>query len=258
MPDFTMRLRDVMELERYAEKGPRVIGLATYPIFDEDYREALNEKIIRRYYMQEIAHESISLFRMFMNREMHEIMPYYNKLYESERLDIDPLNTVNLRTLATQEFTTNTDNTASNSATGNVTSGADSTTQAGAEALAMEYPQQQLNTNGRYATSGTKSENATTSNSSGTEESTQESTQTGSTVADGDSTNDTTQTGWSGSQADLLMRYRETFLNIDVMILDALSPLFMGLWGTGSSHYSDGLAFPASWRSGSGGFGPWY
>ena len=52
------------------------------------------------------------------------------------------------------------------------------------------------------------------------------------------------------------MRYRETFLNIDVMILDALSPLFMGLWGTGNSHYSDDLAFPATWRS--GGFGPWY
>lgn len=235
MSEFTMRLKDVLELERFEERGPSVIGLASYPIFDADYRETLNEKIIRRYYTREIGHESIAMFRHAMNREMHEIMPYYNQLYRSERLEIDPLSTVNLRNLATNDFTNSTDTTG----TANTTT--ENETQAGGESLGMEYPQQQLNEDGRYATTGSKSENASTSTGAGEES------QSSNTTSEGDSTGETVQTGWSGSQADLLNRYRETFLNIDVMILDALNPLFMGIWGNGNSHYSDRHMGP--WRA---------
>lgn len=239
MSEFTMRLGDVLELEKYDERGPGVIGLATYPIFDESYRRALNEAIIRRYFMWEIGHETIVMFRHAMNREMHEIMPYYNKLYESEKLEIDPLNTVNLTTLATGEFDTKMDAKTVSDAEGVAESNADTASTSGAEALNMEYPQQQLNSEGRYATSGSKSESATNSKSEGTEKSTQTSNVDNENTGSGTNKNESTQKGWSGSQAEMLNAFRSTFINVDVMVLDSLQKLFMGVWSTGGSAFPD-------------------
>lgn len=39
------------------------LGLADYPIFDEAYRNTLNNKIIRHYWMYEIGSETAGLFR---------------------------------------------------------------------------------------------------------------------------------------------------------------------------------------------------
>ena len=61
-----------------------------YPIFDEAYREVLNTKILRHYYTREIGLETVGLWKHFLNTKMNEIMPYYNKLYESELLSFNP------------------------------------------------------------------------------------------------------------------------------------------------------------------------
>lgn len=66
----------------------RIIG--PYEIFDENYREYLNRKIIRHYYFWESGFETFARFCYELNRKMNEIMPYYNQLYESELLNIDP------------------------------------------------------------------------------------------------------------------------------------------------------------------------
>lgn len=63
-----------------------------YPIFDESHRSILNEKILRHYYTREIAYETSGLWMMKINTKMREIMPYYNQLYETELIQIDPLN----------------------------------------------------------------------------------------------------------------------------------------------------------------------
>ena len=39
--------------------------------------------------------------------------------------------------------------------------------------------------------------------------------------------------GFNGSMSALLQEYRQTFLNIDLMVIQALEPLFMGIWGSG-------------------------
>lgn len=64
-------------------------GLQDYPIFDEDYREHLNDMILKHYYMSEIGFETANLFKQYLNNKMHEIMPYYNTLY---KLQTDLLN----------------------------------------------------------------------------------------------------------------------------------------------------------------------
>lgn len=67
------------------------IGLKDYPIFDETYRNVLNEKIIRHFYFHEIEFDTIDRFVYEINTKMGEIMPYYNKMYTSELLVTNPL-----------------------------------------------------------------------------------------------------------------------------------------------------------------------
>ena len=44
-----------------------------YPIFDENYRTTLNEKILNHYYEDEIGFETASLFRFYLNNKLNEI-----------------------------------------------------------------------------------------------------------------------------------------------------------------------------------------
>lgn len=57
-------------------------GLKDYPIFDEEYRDHLNDMILKHYYMAEIGFETANLFKQYLNNKMNEIMPYYNTLYK--------------------------------------------------------------------------------------------------------------------------------------------------------------------------------
>ena len=61
-----------------------------FPIFDENYRLVLEKKILRHYYTREIGEETVGLWKLRMNTRLNEIMPYYNKLYESELLEFNP------------------------------------------------------------------------------------------------------------------------------------------------------------------------
>lgn len=67
-----------------------------YPIFNENHRAELEHKILKHYYMREIGFETVGLFKLFLNERMAEIMPYYNKLYESETFEFDPFKNVDL------------------------------------------------------------------------------------------------------------------------------------------------------------------
>lgn len=66
-----------------------------FPMFDENYRKALCIKILKHFYTREIGEETVGLWKLRLNTRMKEVMPYYNKLYESETLKINPLYTFN-------------------------------------------------------------------------------------------------------------------------------------------------------------------
>lgn len=61
------------------------IGLkaSDYPLFDEEYRETLNNKILNRYMFNEIGFETPARFIFELNTKMSIIMPYYNDLYNA-------------------------------------------------------------------------------------------------------------------------------------------------------------------------------
>lgn len=93
------------------------LGLKDYPIFDESYRTTLNAKIIQHYYFHEIGFEVPGLFVNRLNERMNMIMPYYNQLYESTKLQFEPLITTDISETIENQNTANTDTKASTDTT---------------------------------------------------------------------------------------------------------------------------------------------
>lgn len=225
---------------RYLIDGNYDLGLKDYPIFDESYREQLNNKIIQHYYFREIGFETEALFKNRLNQKMNEIMPYYNQMYESSKLKIDPLSTIDLEEVFSRKSKTTGEGTSSTSGTGNNTNNFNSTdtTDYGKISKFSDIAQAQTTPNeilnDKYLTSATVDDGQDKNTNTGTNTSQTESTTSGTSTDERNLDEDTTLTrkGNNGiaSESELLNMYRETFLNIDMMIIDDLDELFLGIW----------------------------
>lgn len=78
MSKYTISIKNLM-------KNGFDFGLMNYPIFDESYRSVLNQNILYAYYEDEIGFETPELFKIYLNRTMARIMPYYNNLYLAQK-----------------------------------------------------------------------------------------------------------------------------------------------------------------------------
>ena len=64
-----------------------------FPIFDEAYRTTLEKKIVLHYYTRELGYETVGRWKLALKTKLNELMPYYNELYQSSLLDLNPLYT---------------------------------------------------------------------------------------------------------------------------------------------------------------------
>lgn len=194
--------------------------------FDEDYRSVLCQKILKHYYLREICSETVGIWTLWMNTRLEEIMPYYNQLYESAKIDFNPMHDVNL----TREHkrTENTD--ATNNRKTNVTSNGTTNTDENKKDLYSDTPQGALTgvENETYLT------NARKITDSINESDTREVNNTEDMTSNVDTTEDYLETlvGKQGTESfsSLLNKFRETFLNIDMMVIEEFNDLFFGLW----------------------------
>lgn len=209
----------------------------TFPIFDENYRTVLEKKILKHFYTREICEETVGLWKLRLDAKLNEIMPYYNKLYNSELLEFNPLYTANL----TRKKKTNYDSNRNTSNNGTVNStsksnesGNDTNTNVGLD-LYSDTPQGSITNveNETYLTNVRKTTD-TGNSSSTTSNSTTGNVTNSDTGTDAlNSTEDYLETviGFEGNSAsDLLIKYRDTFLNIDMMVIGDLETLFFQLW----------------------------
>lgn len=250
------------DVETVIQKAIPHIFNFNFPIFDEKYRNVLETKILRHFYTREIGLETVGLWKLKLSTKLNEIMPYYNQLYKSELLEFNPLYDVDLtRThTTTKDGTTNT-RTTSDTETNtevmteeNVTadySRKDNETNNNTETRKRMYsdtPQGAISDleSGRYLTDATIENNvyqnvrditqtdSTTSESNGgsTTESSVSNTGSSNTSIKDTETYLEVVKGKQGSTSftKLLMEYRDTFLNIDMLVIDELNELFMGLW----------------------------
>lgn len=186
-----------------------------FPIYDEEYRTTLCRKILKHYYTREIGVETVGLWKLRLNTKLNEIMPYYNQLYTSARLEFDPL----LNSKITREHTL--DRTDNNTDT--LESNGESVGRR--EELVNNTPQGAITRmeldEGAYLSSA----KITNDNNTNMLNSTETSNRVGKDIFK------ETVEGFNGVAASkLLMDYRKTFLNIDMMIIKELDCLFMQVW----------------------------
>lgn len=83
MATYTMELRKI-QAEFYN-------AMQSYPIFDESYREQLNDKIYHALKYREIGYETPELFLEELEEWMNLNMPEYNWLYKANLIELTPL-----------------------------------------------------------------------------------------------------------------------------------------------------------------------
>lgn len=202
-------------------------GLQNYPIFDESYRETLNNNILNYYLESEIGVETAELFKRLLNDRMALIMPKYNKMYlaQDELLENGILGNVHL----TETLERKTDSTSSqeDSGTGSQTGSSTATN----KNLYQDTPQgqismQTLDAQNVYATNVTLDNNTNSSTVTDTSSSTRDFTNNG--------TENYVKTiiGNNGRKynVDVFNDLVSKLKNIDMLIINELQDLFMGVF----------------------------
>lgn len=218
------------------------LGLDDYPIFDEDYRPILNRKIIDHYWFREIGAETPAVFRRFLRRTLNEVMPFYNEMYKSTQLQINPLANVeywHTGTRSDEGASKRTDDyTDTRNETASTTS--DSTTESDGTTVNYAFPQIRLAGNEDYAQSMAETESI--GKSAGTTQASTDaaSRNVGESVSDSSNTTDYAEhiAGLQGiTGAEAIMRFRDAIVNVDVEVLYSLEPCFMQIWNPGRNYY---------------------
>lgn len=202
--------------------------------FDEEYRGVLCKKILKHYYLREIGCETVGIWLLWMNTKLEEIMPYYNKLYESELIKFNPMYDVDWNRKGNKtgnESGSGSRSTSGNNSGTNTQSGTSSNTR---KDLYSDTPQGVLTgvesetylTNARKVSdSGETGVNGSTSGSYEDSESSSNKVDTTENYVESVSGKQGT-----GSYSKMLNEFRETFLNIDMQVIEEFAEMFMELW----------------------------
>ena len=211
-----------------------------FPIFDENYRLPLERKILKHYYMHEIGEETVGLWKLDLDDTLNRVMPYYNQLYANtlESMGLNPFDDANFWTKRDRKDDTDSNATSNRVDTGTAKNVVHNESQSDDEAwsLFQDTPQGALNgvedlaylTNANKNTDKAKAESDSENNNEYRDNSDQKN------QAKILSVQDYLEHVYGKrsytSYAELLSLWRDTFINIDDMILEELRNLFMLIW----------------------------
>ena len=205
--------------EVIAESYNQIIHPET-ALFDPNYEAVLYPKIIRHYYFDEIAHETVAHFIFRLNLKLDEILPYYNQLYESALLEFNPLSDVDYTITGSKEDNNEVDSTRTDNLAASVINHT--------KDLVSDTPQGSIQNvdinNNLYITGANVTDSTIQNNNTGTQK-----------HADViHNLNEYTEhvAGKRGglTTSEMLLKFRETFLNVDMMIINDLKNCFMGVY----------------------------
>ena len=189
-----------------------------FPIFEPTHRAELCKKILKHYFFREIGAETYGAWKVQLDTRLNEIMPFYNQLYKSETLEYDPFNEVDFEKIDERER----NETEKRTDSGYI----DNSAEAGSMQMYSDTPQGGLEgvESGEYLTNATKNNQTSGSVTASNND-------TDGTRDEKEKVISTEKGKRSGaSYSELLQKYRETFLNIDKMIIDCLQDLFFMLY----------------------------
>lgn len=228
-------------------------AMSTYPLYQrksvQEYipcyiptREELNNKILNYYRYREIGQETFGRFLFELETALKEIMPYYNQLYFSADQDFNITYNVDYRRTIDRNKE---ENSSSNSQSQTSTTATDETETESSvngygKTLHADTPQSQLNSytaqqinSVDYASDITWNNNTSSDTASTSGESSTSGTSSVANTGTGSETEGTVETtkGNFGvvSAQDLILKYRQTILNIDQQIINdpRIQELFM-------------------------------
>ena len=207
MSKYTLELRYM-----YEDKNFKLFDFP-YNLYDNDLKPWFEEKFYQHFMFYEIGFDTIGMFKQRLMSKLNDIFPYYKQLYETEirTKGIDFMLNKDLKESYVRELTSN----SNSNQESNVTSNSLST--AGQLTPSLIANSQKID---KFMDTAQK-DNAS-SNSTSTGES------------NGNSKEEYTLTSQGNigitSSAELLAKWRETILNIDLMIFEECNDLFMQIF----------------------------
>lgn len=216
---------------------PKVFNF-DFPIYDESYRNVLCTKILKHYYTREIGAETVGLWKLWLDTRLNEIMPYYNQLYKSAMIEFNPMYDIDLTTNHVKSFNGSTDQTGKSSENNTGTNSTNSVNNNNntTRNLFSDTPQGALDNveNETYLTNATKISDSgdSTTNTNYNYNNDRNINTTDKTIAKNTEEYLQNISGKASSESysKRLQEFRNTFINIDKMIIDELSDLFFNLW----------------------------
>lgn len=184
-------------------------------------RKELNDKILNHYRFQEIGQETFGRWLFELKTALNEIMPYYNQLFYSADQDFNPIYNVDYRKtiMGSQNANSNTSSTGSDS----------STNEEYTKSVNSKTPQDLLNIANTGIDTVNYADDAGWGKSSGSTSGTN--TTNGTSSSNGSTSSIETTKGNFGvtSAQDLIIKYRETIINIEQKIINdpRIKELFM-------------------------------
>lgn len=232
-------------------KADIIEAMSHYPLYETDptkvrefgtsykipTRKELNDKILNHYRFREIGQETFGRWLFELETALNEIMPRYNQLFYSADQDFNPIYNVDYKRTIDREKQDRTTGSQNNSSETSSTGHDSSTNEEYTKGVNSKTPQDSLNIGNTGIDQVSYADNAdwgkSSGSTSGTNTTTGTTSSTGSNSVNGQETEGTVETtkGNFGvvSAQDLIIKYRETILNIEQMIIEdpRIKELFM-------------------------------
>ena len=207
MSKYTLELRYLYEDDNF--------NLFDFPynLYNNDLKPWFEEKFYQHFMFYEIGFDTIGMFKQRLMSKLNDIYPYYRDLYETEIRSkaIDFMLNKDLKESYVRELTSNSNSSQESNATSN------SLSTAGQLTPSLIANSQKID---KFMDSAQKDNSSSNSTSSG--------------ESNGNSKEEYTLTSQGNigitSSAELLTKWRETLLNIDLMIFEECNDLFMQIF----------------------------
>ena len=207
MSKYTLELRYL-----YKDKKFKLFDFP-YNLYDNDLKPWFEEKFYQHFMFYEIGFDSVAMFKQRLMSKLNDIFPYYKQLYETEIAckDIDFMLNKDLKESYVRELTSNSNSSQESNATSNGLS------TAGQLTPSLISNSQKID---KFMDTAQKDESSSNASSTG--------------ESSGNSKEEYTLTSQGNigitSSAELLSKWRDVLLNIDLMIFEECNDLFMQIF----------------------------
>ena len=203
----TVTVRDLISggMELFDSENP-------YPIWNEKHRSELNDKILEHYMFRQIGFETAARFKFELNKKMREIMPYYNKIWKTTLYDYNPIENYNMEETSKDTSAETTDENSKLSENGSTSD----------TSKHSDTPQGTIDRIDKYMSDATKTDGSHISESDAERFQTRDSSLDHTAARHGN-------IGVTSTQ-QLIEMERKVTIDVDMMIVNDLGDLFLGIW----------------------------